>query len=71
MDRIQVLLKSDKSSGYFMCIPMYILIIYRPVIVRMRNVSGKICIENRNTHFIFCNFFLKEILPFVRRCWKI
>jgi len=25
----------------------------------MRNVSDKSCTENKKTHFMFCNFFLK------------
>ena len=29
----------------------------RLIILRMRNVSTKICRENQNTHFMFCNFF--------------
>ena len=31
------------------------LIISRSVLLRMRNVSDKICTENQNTHFGFCN----------------
>ena len=26
----------------------------------MRNLSDKLCIENQNTHYIFCNFFRKS-----------
>jgi len=33
--------------------------------LRMRNVSGKHCRENQNTHFVFSNFFLK-IVPFMK-----
>jgi hypothetical protein len=29
----------------------------RRVLIRMRNVSGKSCTENQNTHFIFNNIF--------------
>jgi len=31
--------------------------IARSVLLRMRNVSNKICRENQNTHFVFNNFF--------------
>ena len=35
---------------------VYIFIIYRSVLLRMRNVSDKSCRGNQNTHFVFCNF---------------
>jgi hypothetical protein len=35
----------------------------------MRNASGKSCIENQNTHFMFNNLFPK-IVPFVREFGK-
>jgi len=31
--------------------------ISRLIILKMRNISDKICRENQNTHFIFYNFF--------------
>jgi hypothetical protein len=34
--------------------------ISRWILLRMRNVSDKLCRENRNTHYIFNNFFLKK-----------
>jgi hypothetical protein len=40
-------------------------IISRSVLLRMRNVSGKSCRENQNTHFIFSNF-VTQIVPFMR-----
>ena len=33
------------------------MIISRSVLLRMKNVSGKNCRENQNTHFVFTNFF--------------
>jgi hypothetical protein len=36
------------------------LIIYRLILLRMRNISGKPSRENRNTHFMFNNFFFKR-----------
>jgi len=36
----------------------------------MRNVSDKSYRENQNTHFIFNNFFSKNV-PFMRQCGKI
>ena len=44
------------------------MIISRSVLLRMRNVSGKSCRENQNTHFVLNNIFPK-IVPFVRH-WK-
>jgi len=41
------------------------IIISRSVLLRMRNVSDKSCRENRNTHFVFNNFFPKTV-PFMR-----
>ena len=35
------------------------MIIYRPILLRMRNVSNKSCRENQNTHFMSNNFFRK------------
>jgi hypothetical protein len=34
------------------------LITSRSVLLRTRNASDKICRENRNTHFMFLNFFI-------------
>jgi hypothetical protein len=40
-------------------------IISRWILLIMRNVSDKSCTDNRNTHFVFSNFFPK-IVPFMR-----
>jgi hypothetical protein len=45
------------------------VIISRPVLPRMRNVSNKCCTEYQNTYFTFSNFFPK-IVPFMRQCRK-
>jgi hypothetical protein len=42
-----------------------VFIISRSFLVRMRNVSDKRCRENQNTHFVFNNFFSKNV-PFMR-----
>jgi len=44
---------------------LYILIISRSVLLRMRNISDKSCKENRDTHLMVSNFFSK-IVHFVR-----
>jgi hypothetical protein len=45
------------------------LIISRPVLLRMKNVSDKRCRETWKTRFTFSNFFF--ILPFMRQCGKL
>jgi hypothetical protein len=42
------------------------VIISRPVLLRMRNVSGKICRKNQNTFCVQQFFFLAKIVPFMR-----
>ena len=36
------------------------LIISRSVMLRMKNVSNKLCRDTRNTHVLFSNFFFFE-----------
>jgi len=38
-------------------------------LLRMKNISDKICRETQNTHFVFSDFFSK-ILPFSKIMWK-
>ena len=57
VEKIQVTLNSDKNKRYFTRRPKYIFIISRSFLLIMRNVSGKSCRENQNTHFVFSNFF--------------
>ena len=48
------------------------LIISRSFLLRMKNVSDKLCSENQNAHFMFSNiFFFSKIVPFMRKCGKI
>ena len=42
------------------------MIMSRSVLLRMKNVSDKICKENQNSHFMFSSFFFPKILPFMR-----
>ena len=46
------------------------LIISRSFLLRMRNVSDKLCRENQNTHFMFSNFFFPENCANYRKMWK-
>jgi len=61
---IQVSLQSDKNNGTLHADQYTFLIIACLFLLRMRNVSDKICGQNRNTLFVFNNFFPK-IVPFV------
>jgi hypothetical protein len=36
------------------------MIVYRRIILRMKNVSDRSCRENQNTHFIINKFFWKS-----------
>jgi hypothetical protein len=65
--KIQFSLKSDKNDRYFTWRPLYIFIIYRPVLLRMRNFLDEI-VEKTDTHtlcweiFFFGNFAVCEIM---------
>jgi hypothetical protein len=47
------------------------LITSRSVLLRVRNVSDKVCTECRNRHFVLNNFSFPKILPFRRKCGNI
>jgi len=47
------------------------LIIYRPVLLRIRNISGEAHRQNENTHFLLSNvFFYPEGLAVYEIMWK-
>jgi len=46
------------------------MIILRPVLLRMNNVSDESCKESQHTHFVFNTLFPPKILPFMRYCGK-
>jgi hypothetical protein len=62
VETIQFSLKSDHNNLYFTWSPIYILIISRSVLLRMRNVSDKSCRGKQNTNFVShnCIFFRKS-----------
>jgi hypothetical protein len=71
VEKIQISLKSDKNNGYFKWRPVYVYTSpTRTVLLRMRNISDKICREEPNTQFVFSNIF-PNILPFKRQRGKI
>ena len=65
-----VSLKSDQNNGYFTWIPVYIYDNIWLIILRMRNVSNKICRENQNTQFMFNDFFPPENRAVYEIMWK-
>jgi len=66
---IQVSLKSDKGNGYFTWRLMYLFIISRLCILRMANVSEKICRENQKA-FCVQYFFFFENRAVYEKMWK-
>jgi hypothetical protein len=61
---IKVSLKSELNNGHIFCI------VSRSVLLRMRTVTDKRCRGNKNTHFVFNNFFFKENRTFYDIMWK-
>jgi hypothetical protein len=58
VSKIRFSLKSDENNGYFTWRPVYILIISRSVILRMRNVSVKFYREiKKNAFYVQLRFF--------------
>jgi hypothetical protein len=64
IEKIQMLLKSDKNRGLFTWRPVYILfIISRTFLVRMRNILDKSCSENPNANLCKIFFFkLRDVI---------
>jgi len=60
VEKIQAWIKSGKNNRYFTWRPLYIYIIPRSVLLRMRNVSDKRCRENKNRRFMVNNFFFNS-----------
>jgi hypothetical protein len=56
-DKIQVSLKSDNNNGTLHQNLCTVMIISRWILLRMRNVSDRICKKDQTTHFIFRIFF--------------
>jgi hypothetical protein len=63
VEKIKNSLISDKNNGYFTEAVCTFVIIYRSVLLRMRNVSDKCSTQIQNTYFMFNNF-LSENGPF-------
>jgi hypothetical protein len=60
VEKIQILLKSDKINGYFTCMYMCTFMgISRSVLFKVRNISDKRYRE-KNIYFIFNNFYVEK-----------
>ena len=60
VDKIQVSLKSDENNGYFLLYMktiIHLFVMSRPVLLRMRNVSGKFVAEIKT-------YMLRSIIVF-------
>jgi len=56
VQKFQIFLKSDENKPYF---TDTFFNTSHSVILKMTNVSGKICTENENTCFVLCKYFFK------------
>jgi len=64
VEKIKVSLKWAKIAGTLHEDRFTFLTITRSKILKLKNISDKVCRENRNTHFVFNNFFSPKIVPF-------
>jgi hypothetical protein len=60
VDTKQFSLKSGENNRYVTWGPMYIYGISRWILLRMKNVSDKLCRKNQNKHPMFSNFFSRK-----------
>jgi hypothetical protein len=68
VEKIQILLKSDKNNGHFTWRPEYILSYFAHFSLKLEMLHKKICRDNQNTYFIFNNFFFENLLEEIM--WK-
>ena len=64
VEKIQVLLQSNKNNGYLAWTQMYILIISPSIILRKRNISDRF-VEKITKHILFSNYIFRKS----RRLW--
>jgi hypothetical protein len=60
VEKIRFSLKAVKNDGHFVWRPIYISNISRPYLIRMRNVSNKICRENQNTYLMLSSVLFRK-----------
>jgi len=70
LNKLKFNLISDKNNGTLHEDRRTFVIISRWTLLRMRTVSDKSCRENRNTHFIFNNYFGKSCAVY-ELMWRI
>ena len=69
VEKIHVSLISDKNNGYLTWISTCTYDNTRWIILRMENVSGKSCRENRNTPYFSITFFIENLAVYMM-AWK-
>ena len=60
VEKIEILLTFEENKWYFTPRPMYNFVTFHSVLLRMRNVSDKSCIENQNTFLCPITLFLES-----------
>jgi len=60
----------DQNNRYLTWTLRAFMILSRWILLRMRNISDKLCKGNQSTHFMFHNLFPK-IMSFLKYCGKI
>jgi len=55
---------SDENNVYFTLHQYTFMILSRSFLLKIKNISKKICRENQNTHFMFNNVF-SRVVPFM------
>jgi hypothetical protein len=60
VENFHVSLKSDKQKNILREYVRTFMMIYRSILLEMRNVSNNSCIENQKTHFRFSNFLFRK-----------
>jgi hypothetical protein len=70
VEKIQVLLKSNKNKRYFTWRLIYILSYIAHFFLEWEMFQKKSCRKNQNTYFLLSNFFFSENGAVYERMWK-
>ena len=58
MEKIQIFFKTGQEHRLLLMKTNMFMILDRPFLLRMENVSNKSCRENQDTHFVFIYLFI-------------
>jgi hypothetical protein len=70
VEKVQISLKSDKNNGTLHKDQYTFFVISCSVLLRIRNILGKICKENQKTLFVFSKVFFPENRAVNEIMWK-